>query len=112
MAKIYRVGLFGTLNRTNTLLAIHMLKETHASEVARVLAISLSLTQKAIDSLERAGLVIGVEEGRTRRVRLNPRYLLIAELKALLDKMALQDTAMQTKLAENRRRPRRSGKQI
>jgi DNA-binding transcriptional ArsR family regulator len=102
MAKMHRVGLFGTVNRTNTLLTIHMLEESHASGIARILGISLSLTQKAIESLERAGVVIGVEEGRTRRIRLNPRYLLIIELKALLEKMALQDTAMQMKLAEDR----------
>ena len=106
------IGLFGTKTRSDTLLVIHMLGETHASEIARVLEISLSQAQKAIESLERAGIVVGAEEGRARRVRVSPRLLIADELKALLAKLAQFDVPLQQRLAETRRRPRRSGKAI
>ena len=109
---IHNVGLFGTKTRTNTLLVIHMLGETHASEVARVLEISLSQAQKAIESLERAGVVVGAAEGVARRVRISPRFIVAEELKTLLDKMAQMDTPLQHRLAQLRRRPRRSGKSL
>lgn len=112
MPGINRVGLFGTLTRTNTLLAIHMLGETHASELARILEISLSQAQKAADSLERAGVVIGIVEGRERRLRLNPRYPYKAELESLLSRIGIDSLALQSKLSELRRRPRRAGKEI
>lgn len=107
-----RPSLFGAETRTATLLTIHMLTETHAPEVASLLNISLSHAQKTIASLERAGLVVGTMEGNTRRVRLNPRYFALDELKALLDKLALHDIPLQERLAQKRRRPRRSGKEI
>src|SRR5579862_1276562 len=109
---IHSVGIFGTKTRSNTLLVIFMLGESHASEIARVLDVSLSQVQKAIDSLERAGILIGAEEGRTRRIRLSPRLATIDELGALLAKMAQLDIPLQQKLAEIRRRPRRSGKAL
>jgi DNA-binding MarR family transcriptional regulator len=106
------VGLFGTLTRTNTLLVVHMLGESHASEIARVLGISLSQAQKALDSLERAGAVTGADEGRARRVRISPRYPFRDELVNLLGRMATSELELQDRLAERRRRPRRSSKQL
>ena len=108
----HNVGLFGTKTRTDTLLVISMLGETHASEIARVLGVSLSQIQKAIDSLERAGILLGAEEGRARRVRINGRFPVAEELKALLAKMAQGDIPLQEQLATMRRRPRRSGKAL
>ena len=112
MPAINRVGLFGTLTRTNTLLAIYMLGETHASELARILEISLSQAQKTVDSLERAGVVVGVVEGKARRLRLNPRYPYLMELDSLLGRMGVDNTALQSKLSALRRRPRRAGKKL
>lgn len=109
---IHNVGIFGSNTRTNTLLVIRMLRESHASEIAKILAVSLSQVQKAITSLERAGMVVGVMEGRTRRVSINPRLTVRNELATLLDKMALLDLPLQARLAEIRRRPRRSGKAL
>ncbi|RYZ75281.1 MAG: ArsR family transcriptional regulator [Proteobacteria bacterium] len=112
MERVHAVGLFGTLTRTHTLLLIHMMRETHASEIARVLEISLNQAQRALDSLEKAGIVIGVQEGNTRRVRLNPRYFYKEELSDLLSKMAVHEVPLQEKISEIRRRPRRRGKEI
>jgi biotin operon repressor len=112
MAKSATPGLFGTRTRSNTLLVVHMLEETHASEIAAVLGKSLSRVQSAIDSLERAGVLVGAEEGKARRIRLNPRYPALEELRILLGKLGLLDVELQQRLAEKRRRPRRSGKAI
>ena len=106
------VGLFGTATRTNTLLAIHMLGETHAAEIARVLQRSPSRIKDAIDSLEQAGVVVGMEVGNARRVVLNPRFVAKAELESLLSRIVTNDAALQERLATLRRRPRRSGKAI
>lgn len=112
MSSVNNVGLFGTRTRSNTLLVIQMLGESHASEIAAVLGKSLSRIQAAIDSLERAGIVVGTEEGNTRRVQINPRFPAKEELTKLLSKIGMQDIELQQRLAERRRRPRRSGKQL
>lgn len=110
MESMTNVGLFGTATRTNTLLVVHMLGESHASEIAAVLGKSLSRIQGTVDSLERAGVVVGVEEGKARRLRLNPRYPALEELLKLLDKLGALDVPLQEQLATKRRRPRRAGK--
>ena len=48
------------------LLALQLLTESYARELARLLEISLSSVQKALQSLERDGLVAGRAAGRTR----------------------------------------------
>ena len=112
MAALRNVGIFGTATRTNTLLVVHMLGESHASEIARIIEVSLSQAQKAIDSLERAGVLVGATEGRARRVRISPRYSAAAELNSLLAKLALGEIELQRRLATDRRRPRRAGKAL
>lgn len=107
-----KVGLFGTETRTQTLLVIHMLGESHASEIAKILDRRLSRIQAAVESLERAGVVIGIEEGKARRLRLNPRYPALKEVKNLLDALGRLDSPLQLRLAERRRRPRRAGKEL
>lgn len=112
MASTSNIGLFGTTTRTSTLLVVHMLGESHASEIAQVLGRSLSRIQSALDSLERTGIVVGAEEGKARRVRINPRYFAVKELKELLDRIGEADVELQQRLADRRRRPRRVGKAL
>jgi DNA-binding MarR family transcriptional regulator len=112
MATLKNTGLFGTRTRTNTLLVVHMLRETHPSEIANVIGVSLSQAQRAVDSLEQAGVLVGAMEGRARRVRISPRFPAATELRALLDKLAIHEVELQRRLAEDRRRPRRAGKAV
>lgn len=105
-------GVFGTRTRSNVLVLIAMLGESHASELARLLGKRLYTVQNALDTLEQAGLVVGIVEGRERRVRLNARFYARDELRALLDKMAVHESELQRRIAEIRRRPRRSGKPL
>ncbi len=105
-------GVFGSETRTAILVAIHLLNETHARELASMLGRSVSRVQAAVDSLESAGLVVGSLEGSTRRLRLNPRFFALAELESLLQRMGTVDAKLQQKLATERRRPRKSGKAL
>jgi DNA-binding transcriptional ArsR family regulator len=102
--------VFGTGVRTKTLVAIGVLEETDAPELARLLGAGVTTVRNALDTLERAGLVAGVMEGTTRRVRLDPRFRAYNELRSLLGKLALGDPALVTSISALRRRPRRAGK--
>lgn len=105
-------SVFGTGIRTKTLLAISLLGETHAPELARILKVGTTTVRNALDTLEQAGLVSGVLEGNTRRVRLDPRFPAYGELVPLLDRLALNDPGLLNAVAELRRRPRRVGKDL
>ena len=109
---VNNVCLFGTATRTTTLLTIYLLQETHPTEIARAIEVSVSQARKAIDSLERAGVVVGGYEGRSRRVRLNPRAAYLAELQSLLARLAASHPELIGRLETARRRPRRAGKAV
>jgi DNA-binding transcriptional ArsR family regulator len=105
-------GIFGTGLRTRVLLAVFLLQETHASELARILDASKTSVRNALDTLEQAGVLAGVIEGRTRRVSLDPRFRASEELKSLLHKMTQTDPELLERVSMVRRRPRRSGKAV
>lgn len=70
------------------LLALQLLTETYARELARLLESSLSGIQKALRSLERDGLVVGRAVGRTRLHRLKPRAFAHRELERYLERLS------------------------
>jgi hypothetical protein len=104
--------VFGTGVRTKTLVAIFVLEETHAPELARLLGTGSNTIRNAVSTLEQAGLVVGRLEGNTRRIQLNPRFRAIAQLKDLLHELSLDDVALLSRIADLRRRPRRTGKEL
>ncbi len=106
------VGLFGTGTRTNVLLLLALLGESHGRELARILDANATNVNKAILSLEQAGVLSGVLEGRSRRVSINPRYPYKNELMPLLEKMASSHPGLVQAVSELRRRPRRPGKEL
>ncbi|GMU00598.1 hypothetical protein KH5H1_47180 [Corallococcus caeni] len=91
-------------------MAIRLLEGTYPSELAALLGVRLYTVQSILTSLEREAVIASRLMGRTRMVSLNPRYFAHAELSALLWKLGESDTALQSKLAARRRRPRRAGK--
>ena len=103
---------FGSYARTRVLLALRLLLETYARELARLLELSLSGVQKALRSLERDGLVVGRAAGRTRLYRLNPRAPARAELERYLSRLLDSETELRARAAGLRRRPRRTGKPL
>jgi DNA-binding transcriptional ArsR family regulator len=103
---------FGSSARTRVLLALHLLTESYARELSRILEVSLSSVQKALQSLERDGLVAARAAGRTRLFRLNPRYHGIAELQRYLERLLEPEATLRARISAIRRRPRRTGKPL
>jgi len=103
---------FGSQTRTRLLLALELLGQSYARELARLLGASLSAVQKGLASLERDGLIAGRLMGRTRLFQINPRYFAAAQLRELLAKVMVVDRDLKARAAELRRRPRRAGKRL
>jgi DNA-binding transcriptional ArsR family regulator len=103
---------FGSATRTRVLLALRLLSESYARELARLLSQNLSGVQGALRSLERDGLVAAREVGRTRAYRLNPRGIARAELARYLDGLLEPEKDLRSRVASLRRRPRRTGKPL
>lgn len=92
------------------MVAIGRLGETYAAELAVLLGRRPIETQRAIASLERAGVVASRLRGRTRIVSLEPRFYAKEELYALL--LRLSSNPRYEALWERRRRPRAIGKAL
>jgi DNA-binding transcriptional ArsR family regulator len=103
---------FGGQARTRVLLALRLLEESYPRELARLLDLPLSGVQGALRGLERDGLVAGRLTGRTRLVRLNPRYFAREELQRYLLALAGADLELHDRVTALRRRPRASGKPL
>ena len=103
---------FGGQARTRVLIGLRLLEESYPRELARVLELPLSGVQMALRGLERDGLVAGRLAGRTRLVRLNPRYFAREELRQYLLILASVETKLQDRVADLRRRPRAGGKPL
>ncbi|MCO5297008.1 MAG: winged helix-turn-helix domain-containing protein [Fimbriimonadaceae bacterium] len=112
MSILSPLKIFGTRRRTQVLLLIHLLEETHASEIAKLLGATLKTVQRIVSALEEEGVVSGRTVGRERRVRLDDRYFAGPELKQLLSALARRDNETAAAAESLRRRPRKRGKQI
>ena len=94
------------------LLALALLPDSYARELARVLGMPLSGVQRALQGLEQDGMVAMRAVGRTRLCRLDPRYFARADLRRYLLRLAEPETELRRRLASLRRRPRRTGKPL
>ena len=103
---------FGSAARTRVLLALQLLTESYARELARVLDLHVSGVQKALQSLERDGLVAGRAVGRTRVFRIDPRNAARKELEQYLSRLLEAEHDLRERAASLRRRPRRTGKPL
>jgi len=103
---------FGGQARTGVLQALRLLEESYPRELARLLGIPVSGVQGALRGLERDGLVAGRLTGRTRLVRLNPRYFALKELQQYLLVLGGANRQLQNSVNALRRRPRASGKPL
>ena len=92
------------------LVSLRLLDETYPSELAQLLGIGTYSVQRVLEALEGEGVVVSRLMGRTRIVKLNPRYFAAEELAALLWSLGKRDADLQRLLAAKRRRPRRAGK--
>ena len=101
---------FGGKTRTRVLLALRLLSESYARELARILRVPLSGVQQALRSLEADGLVKVRTHGRRRIFRVNPRYFAYEDLQRFLLRLTEPEAELRTRVSATRRRPRRAGK--
>ncbi len=107
-----RSNPFGSSTRTRALIALQLLGESYARELARLLCAPLSGVQGALKTLERDGMVAARSVGRTRIYQLSPSYFAAKELKAFLSRLAEAEPEIESATQSLRRRPRRTGKTL
>lgn len=104
-------SLFGSKNRERVLIFIHARENGYAREIARFFDTDYYPIYDQLGKLEAGGVIVSRKVGRTIVFQFNPRYALLGELRALLEKaLTYYPEDLQERLLRNRRRPRRSGK--
>lgn len=105
--------LLGSKNAERVLIFLFVREEGYAREIARYFETDLKSIQGQLDKLERGGVLVSREVGKTRPYTFNPRYPFLNELKALLEKaFYFYPAREQEELTMNRRRPRARGKAL
>ena len=105
--------LLGSTNRERVLMYLCLRKEGYAREIARFWKTDLDPIQRQLERLELGGLLTSRTAGRMRFYEFNPRFPFLRELRALLEKTFLfYPEEERSRLAMDRRRPRRKGKPL
>ena len=103
--------LIGSENRERVLIFLKARGEGYAREIARFFDTDLFPIQDQLERLETGGVLVSRPVGRTVIYQFNPRYFLLKELEALLEKAVYYyPKEIREDLLMNRRRPRRRGK--
>lgn len=106
-------NLVGNQTAEKVLLYIINYGEGHTSGIAQTFNISKSQVRKQLVRLENGGILIGRNVGNIRMFQLNPRCPYKKELEALLEKiLSLIPYNEKEKYYRQRRRPRRTGKDL
>lgn len=106
-------ALLGSTGKEQVLVFIYAREGGYAKEIADFWGRSLFPIQKQLDNLEFARVLVRKQYGRTNVYRLNPRYFLFEELRAILKRtIEAYSDDLQERLLKNRRRPRIKGKPI
>ena len=106
-------ALIGSVNKERVLIYLVARERGYARQISRFYDAPLDPIQKALDGLERSGILISRTVGSTREYEFNPRYPMRDELRALLEKaLSLYPEARRDELLITRRRPRRKGKPL
>jgi len=105
-------GVFGNATAERVLLYLEQYERGYAQAVADTFGdVSLSMVQRQLERLERAGVLVSLLEGRTRVYTWNPRYPFRGEIRGLLAKALRSLPADERRrYFAQRRRPRRAGK--
>ncbi len=105
--------IVGSSSSEKVLMFLLARDEGYAREIARFFATDLTPIQKHLAKLETGGVLVSRLVGRTRLFSFNPRYPMIDELRALLEKtLQFYPDDVREQLLMNRRRPRRRGKPL
>ena len=105
--------LLGSATREKVLIYLFARGEGYAREIARFFGTDYRPVRNQLDRLESGGVMRSASAGRTLIYRFNPRYPLLGELKALLEKtLRFYPEQDRERLVMERRRPRRRGKPL
>lgn len=106
-------SLVGSTNAERVLLFLAAREKGYAREIAQIFGVAPSQVQRVLDRMERDGMLVSNEVGRTRVYEFNPRFPFRDQVTALFrDALARYPENLQEKLTRNRRRPRRKGKPL
>ncbi|MEZ0392116.1 MAG: winged helix-turn-helix domain-containing protein [Pseudobdellovibrionaceae bacterium] len=106
-------GLVGNQTAEKVLLYIVNYGEGHTSGIAQTFDIPKSQVRKQLIRLENGGILIGRNVGNLRMFQINPRCSYKKELESLFEKvLSLVSDAEKEKFYRQRRRPRRTGKDL
>ncbi|MEZ5570729.1 MAG: winged helix-turn-helix domain-containing protein [Halioglobus sp.] len=106
-------AVLGSTGAERVLIVIAGRGKAYAREIAKIFDLNPPAVHKQLDRMERDGLLVSQEVGRTRVYEFNPRFAFKEELQALLDKaLSMYPQKIQDEILLNRRRPRRKGKPL
>ncbi len=104
-------AIVGSSSSERVLIFMLARQEGYAREIARFFNTGLDPIQKQLAKFEAGGVFVSRTVGKTRVFSFNPRYPMLAELRALLKKtFQFYPDDVRERLQMNRRRPRRKGK--
>jgi hypothetical protein len=105
--------LLGSTNKERVLIYLTARGRGYAREIARFYNAPLHPVQRALESLEAAGVLVSRAVGQAREYEFNPRYAARAELANLLARaLSLYPANLREALEFQRTRPRRKGKRL
>ena len=105
-------GLFGSRTRERLLKLLGLFERSYPRRLAAVLDEDLSVVQRAMNDLERDGILASRLMGRTRLFELNRTYQHYAPVRELLERMGQSDPDIVEAAQRIRQRPRRASKEL
>jgi hypothetical protein len=105
--------LLGAKSGERVLMFLFARGEGYPREIARFFSTDYRPIRNQLERLEKGGVLCSHLTGKTRVFTLNPRYPFLNELRCLLEKaLIFYPASERAALLVNRRRPRRSGKEL
>lgn len=107
--------LFGNVVIEKILFYLLVNEKAYPSLLSNTFEIPLYSVQKAMARLEDGGVIVAQLQGKTRVYEFNPRFSMLKELRAFLEKAySFLPQELKTKYYETpiRKRPRRRGKPL
>lgn len=106
--------LFGNVIIEKILFYLYVNQKCYPSQLSKTFETPLYSFQRALQRLEKGGVIVSHYEGKTLIYQFNPRYPFLKELKIFLDKAYnfFPKEIRQYYEPITRKRPRRSGKPL
>lgn len=106
-------SLVASTNAERVLLLLAARRKGYAGGIAQTFGVAPSHVQRVLDLMERDGMLVSNEIGRTRVYEFNPRFAFRDQVAALFRyALARYPQSLQEKRMKNRRRSRRKDKPL